>query len=218
MSGTANVPKGSILAPGGTVVAPDPGDPICAAYDAHLKDWCATPKGTRGDFNDGVFDKLNDPALAATRERPIGIIGAMRQPGSDVHVYGLQNLVNDKSFGSRVAQRAIDTVGSIATNPPASATTYDALRHQMSGALRGKMKGRFDIKRVLCPDAQRPNGRPVEIKRPTEKESHPGQLSNYAKASPTGEVELVNCAACKLACKDWNSDCEGYPPTTTTTT
>ncbi|WP_437291001.1 hypothetical protein [Sorangium sp. So ce406] len=208
---TTNVPKGSILAPGGTVVAPDPGDPICAAYDAALKDWCATPKDDRGDFNDAVFDKLNDPALAATRERPIGFIGGARAAGGPRGVLGLRNLASQGGYGSRVARRALGVINQMAANPPASANTYSALRHQMSGATRGALRRRFRVHRVLCPDAERPNGRPVEIKRPTEKESHPGQLSNYAKASPDGTVELVNCAACKLACKDWNSDCEGYP-------
>ncbi len=205
----ANVPKGSILAPGGAVVAPGTGDPICAAYDAALKDWCGKPAGTRGDFNDEVFGKLNDPALDATRERPIGIIGA--KPGDAAHVYGLQNLADGGGYGSRVAQRALDSIENIATNPPPWVTDFGGLRNAMSGATRGAMDGRFDVKRVLCPDAQRPDGQPIEIKRPTEEESHAGQLKNYAKASPTGKVELVNCAACKLACKDWNSDCEGYP-------
>jgi len=210
MANPANVPKGSILAPGGAVVAPDPGDPICAAYEAGLKDWCADQKaGVSSDFNDKVFDHITDKQLHTSREMPNGIIAAMRQPGAQVHRYGLQNLANGGGFGSRVAQRALDAVTGIAQNP--TATSYSGHRWDMSGAVRGEMSGRFDIKRVLCADAARPNGRPIEIKRPTEPESHPGQLGNYAKVSPTGEVELVNCAACKLACKDWNSDCEGHP-------
>jgi hypothetical protein len=93
---------------------------------------------------------------------------------------------------------------------PAAGQSFNSLRGQMAQSMRGDIGGRFRVYRVLCPDAARPNGRPVEIKRPTEPQSHPGQLNNYAKASPTGECELVNCAACKLACKDWNSDCEGF--------
>lgn len=206
-----NVPKGSIVQAGGTTVAPDPNDPICEAYEKAIKSWCEGTVGARGEFNDHVFANLNDPALAATRERPIGFIGSARNPSrTPGGVLNLNDLANNGGFGSRVAGRA-NSVSAQIFNDKVGTTTFSSLRNQMAGATRGRLEGRFRVYHVLCPDAARPNGRPIEIKRPTEGPSHNGQLSHYAAASPDGTVELVNCAACDLECKNWNDDCEGHP-------
>lgn len=45
----------------------------------------------------------------------------------------------------------------------------------------------FTVKKTLHPDFCDPTtGKPIEVKRPGEKESHKGQKNNYAKCDPSG--------------------------------
>ena len=207
----SNVPKASLLAPGGCVVGPDPGDPICAAYQAALDEWCAVGPAHRNssdasevgkprNFNDMVFKHLDDPGLAKSRELPLGIAKGETVTGA------LALLGADGPAGEAAAELATW----LAERGPlgASGLTPRKFVLQGRGAVKSKLGAHFDIDRVLFPDGFRlPPGRAIEIKRPTETEHPKGQLRRYAEASPTGTCELVNCAACELECAQQDGDC-----------
>lgn len=68
--------------------------------------------------------------------------------------------------------------------------------------------GGTTLEHVLFPDATLPNGNALEIKRPSEKESHENQFENYAQASPGGACEVLSCKGCAGdACPKKGDDC-----------
>lgn len=206
-----------MLQAGGHIVAPDDGGAMCAAYKDAVKSWCEAEGTDRGQFNDHVFSKLYNKDRAGynqmmpTREVPVGFIGQAPGDRARVYAYGLSQDSSRRltsGYGSVCASRASGNVANfLGDNPVSASTNFVSVRNQMSGMTSREMSGRFDVKHTLCPDAQRANGRPIEIKRPSEGESGNGQLKNYAKCSPDGKCELVNCASCDLPCKDWTNDC-----------
>ena len=204
----ANAQKGCLLDPGGGVVGPDPKGPMCRAYETALHAWCSKKPGKRGDFNDVVFKKLKDRSLAAKRELPVGFL----EKGKRV-ARGLEKLSRKGDAKGAAATQLLQEIRN-ATALESSGWCTWLYRSLGAATVRGAMGAQgVDIERVLVPDALRPPdpGTPVEIKRPTEEESHDGQLRNDAKASPNGQCELVNCAACELSCATRKVDCPSPP-------
>jgi hypothetical protein len=204
MGGKRNTPKGTLLNAAAGIVAPPPGDPICAAYQDALDEWCrnkaATGKG--GDFNDLIFKRVNDPALHASRELPIGVVGK----GGEVFGF-----VTKGAAPGPLGDAGDYLAKAIANGAPLGSDGFSAGLFRLTGGsfVRKNLNGSFDVKRVLFPDAQRrPPGNAIEIKRPSEGPSHDGQLRNYAAASPNGQCEVINCQTCGSTCQEWGgADC-----------
>jgi hypothetical protein len=195
---------------GGTVVGPGKHSALCKAYKKAIKQWCKDGPGNRkpADFNSYVAKNLDlskkaKDALLASRERTIGVIFKNNVVAS------LQAL---KDGGGKYAGAAATAIAAGAGGFPGGAGGAGGYRKDLSievrkafgGALR---PGRKDFPGTLHPDFTRPNGRPIEVKKPGEGESHPNQKKQYAQCSPDGTVEVVDCVQCDLPCKTWTSEC-----------
>lgn len=212
-----NAPIGTMLSVGGGIVAPPSADPICAAYQPALDEWCAVKArgGKPGSFNDRIFKHVKDPDMLASREKPIGFLRDLEAGGDTLaseEKGGVVGLAKLAEGGGSLGEAAAALLKASAERTPLGESGRPDFFYRIIGAAkvrRGLREEGVDVKRVLCPDAQRnPPGNAIEIKRPSEGESHEGQLRQYAAASPSGVCELVNCQNCGTTCKDWGgADC-----------
>jgi hypothetical protein len=208
----ANGAMGTMVHAGAALPPSGPGSTLCHAFDAALHDWCSDGKGHRsGSFNDYVFRRLKavDPKQweALRREVPIGVLTKSEVPLPK----GFAKLVAE---GGRLGQGGEEIVRRLRTGNFAAARAlpqhgnFNLFRWKLAGEIHQLFrKAGAPVQRVLFPDATRPDGTPIEIKKPAEQESHPGQKANYAKCSPNGKCESLDCASCGLPCKSWRSEC-----------
>jgi hypothetical protein len=171
-----------VIPPPGTKLGKGKNSSYCQAYRKGLENWCKKPAGQRkGDFNSHVFKALKEidkdlyDKIAPTREIPIGaMVGGAAKALSGPAAEQMEQIMGDG--------------GITAFKGPAF-----IFRIIQCSRVRGKMG---DVDRVLCPDARTPDGTPMEIKRPTEPESHDDQRKHYAKASGKGKCvgwDAQNC-------------------------
>lgn len=189
------------------------GSTLCKAYVLGLQDWCkAANKKPRGDFNNYVFNRLKgvkpDGAaifnvLDPRREMPVGAIF-----GGGLGAQGFENLANGATQLATAAGKAAQAVqDAIALGGMATGGFPSYLfRKCGAAAMRGEFGG-VTLKRVLIPDALQPNGRPIEIKRPNERQSHNNQFKNYKKASPDGKLDKLDCKSCATQPCPKSGDC-----------
>jgi hypothetical protein len=174
--------KATIIPPPGTKLGRGKESSYCKAYRKGLENWCKKPAGKRkGDFNSHVFKALKEidedlyNKIAKTREIPIGVLtGGAAEALSGPAATQMEGIMAGG--------------GLTAFKGPAF-----LFRIIQCSRVRGKMG---DVDRVLCPDARTPDGTPMEIKRPTEPESHDDQRKNYAEASGKGKCvgwDAQNC-------------------------
>lgn len=206
----ANGSLGTQTNAGGTVVGPGKYSALCKAYKKGLKQWCEDGPGNRkpADFNSYVaknidLSKKAKDALLASRERAIGVIFKNNRVSS---------LASLAESGGKYAGAATAAIAAGAGGFPAGAGGAAWYRRDMSIEVRNAFGGNLRPSApgkpgTLHPDFTRPNGRPIEVKKPGEGESHPNQKKQYAECSPDGTVEVLDCVQCDLPCKDWKSEC-----------
>ncbi|MCA9622744.1 MAG: hypothetical protein KC731_27180 [Myxococcales bacterium] len=207
---SSNAPGAIVTPPPGTTGPGGKDSTYCQAYRAGLDAWCKDGPGNRkGDFNSYVFKELKTidgplhDAISVTREVPIGaVIGGSATPLTQL--------------AGGAAGRMMDALIGLA--PRAGGLPYYGApwisRLVMSSTTRGILRrgGVTGIDRILCPDARTPSGTPIEIKRPSEPESHDDQRNNYAKCSPDGKCVALDAQSC-YGPGDYSADCPppAYP-------
>lgn len=201
MSG--NSPSQPILEAPGAAPAPTDREVMCKAYAEGLKNWCAKGgKKAYKDFNSAVFENVDRQHLHDARENPIGILTT--PAGGTQQAVGLQALADG---GNAHADSLINTfeTRTFASSGRSSPASY---RLGSCSTTRSQLRqSGVQVDRVLCPDSMTSSGNPIEIKRPTEGESHDGQVDNYSKAAGGKPTEVISLTACKLAPKPWTQDC-----------
>jgi len=193
----------------GTPVPMDPVADLCKAYMPAVEHWCADKaKGENlAPFNDYLFSKSSyGQVFRNLAERPIGILDAADR---------VRSFANMAGYASPVLAAAGATILAAVGSAVPGLRELGPYRFGLCNMVRNMMGGTgMTVNRVLCPDTYHPPGspnagRPIEIKRPTEGDSHDGQRNNYAKASPDGKCDSIDCKSCDLPCQNWTDDCQG---------
>jgi hypothetical protein len=173
---------------------------LCNAYAAAVTDWNAqTPP--REKFNDTlarhVSPKAMQDSLKNTQERGVGFL----TKGNDNEVNSLAEI--GRRPGA-VGVRVNALRSALANRVRSPGGCLNRFRMGGSAMIRGKKNGlgacadfKGKIGRGLHPDFVHPPdsgtpGRPIEVKRPGEPESHPGQKNHYAKCDPNNP-KMCDC-------------------------
>jgi hypothetical protein len=145
-----------------------------------------------------IFDVL-DPR----REMPIGAIF-----GAGLGAQGFANLASGATVLALQAMNALATVGGAIAGGGLAGSGFGSYLYRKFGAAAMRSDfGGVTLKHVLIPDALQPNGRPIEIKRPNERQSHNNQFKNYKKASPDGKLDKLDCKSCATQPCPKSGDC-----------
>jgi hypothetical protein len=183
--GTQNAAAGSMKSPGGRGPPGGKNSSYCAAWRLAMDDWNGPNKMPGKDFNSHLYKRLEEidkdlfDEIKAYREIPVGAI-------TNDGVKALGSLPGGAA-AVQMCEDAVSEGGMYAPGVTASGAIY---RLMACSAVRSEVGGKADgIQRILCPDGQTPDGRPIEIKREGEPESHNDQINNYMKA--TGKKPVV---------------------------
>lgn len=181
-------------------------DVLCEAYMPALAKWCKDG-GANGDrqFNDYLLNEVPGDLRRTLRNASERGVGIVTTNGTAIGLHRVAARVG------AAGERGRRLMGQLAGRVRRAGRGLRSFRLGGANRIRGTRNGlgaMYDIDRALMADFVDPrDGTPIEVKRPTEPESHDGQLNNYEKASPTGNCDKVDCESCKLPCEGWTSDC-----------
>lgn len=188
----------------------------CKAFRNAVKDYCTSPPGSRGDFNEKFFEKLpkvkphgTDLMNNMVREAPVLARRAGGMTASVASLASKGNATAQAVQGAYVAESANLIAGSSSITAAAAATAGIAVPNCYSiGAMFSNAGGKWQFfnslraagYRIGFPDAQ--IGRQaIEIKGPADS-FRKNQKETFDSASRPNPTIVIDCKSCNAKCKN----------------